>query len=49
MSAMHHDTSPDLRVIGSKLNDILEVRIKFPSWSQLIATLGHLSFFRFMM
>ncbi|KAG7021894.1 Hexokinase-2 [Cucurbita argyrosperma subsp. argyrosperma] len=25
MSAMHHDTSPDLKVIGSKLNDILEV------------------------
>lgn len=30
MSAMHHDTSPDLKVIGSKLNDILEVRIHFP-------------------
>lgn len=25
MSAMHHDTSPDLRVVGSKLKDILEV------------------------
>lgn len=30
MSAMHHDTSPDLRVVGSKLNDILEVCIQFP-------------------
>lgn len=26
MSAMHHDTSPDLKVVGSKLKDILEVR-----------------------
>lgn len=25
MSAMHHDTSPDLRVVGSKLKDILDV------------------------
>lgn len=25
MSAMHHDSSPDLRVVGSKLKDILEV------------------------
>lgn len=25
MSAMHHDTSPDLRVVGKKLKDILEV------------------------
>ncbi|XP_011093636.1 hexokinase-1 [Sesamum indicum] len=25
MSAMHHDTSPDLKVVGSKLKDILEV------------------------
>lgn len=25
MSAMHHDTSPDLRVVASKLKDILEV------------------------
>ncbi|XP_034223333.1 hexokinase-2-like isoform X2 [Prunus dulcis] len=25
MSAMHHDTSPDLRVVGSKLKDILEI------------------------
>lgn len=26
MSAMHSDTSPDLKVVGSKLKDILEVR-----------------------
>lgn len=25
MSAMHHDTSPDLREVGNKLKDILEV------------------------
>ncbi|XP_050388125.1 hexokinase-1 [Argentina anserina] len=25
MSAMHHDSSPDLRVVGSKLKDILEI------------------------
>ena len=25
MSAMHHDESPDLKVVGSKLKDILEV------------------------
>lgn len=25
MSAMHHDTSSDLRVVGAKLRDILEV------------------------
>lgn len=25
MSAIHHDTSPDLRVVGKKLKDILEV------------------------
>lgn len=25
MSAIHHDSSPDLRVVGSKLKDILEV------------------------
>jgi hypothetical protein len=25
MSAMHHDESSDLRVVGSKLKDILEV------------------------
>ncbi|KAK3028888.1 hypothetical protein RJ639_039897 [Escallonia herrerae] len=25
MSAMHHDTSPDLRVVGDKLKDILEI------------------------
>lgn len=25
MSAMHHDTSPDLRVVGKKLKDILEI------------------------
>lgn len=25
MSAMHHDTSPDLKVVGNKLQDILEV------------------------
>ena len=25
MSAMHHDTSSDLRVVGDKLKDILEV------------------------
>ncbi|KAI7739947.1 hypothetical protein M8C21_029349 [Ambrosia artemisiifolia] len=25
MSAMHHDTSEDLRVVGKKLNDILEI------------------------
>ncbi|XP_057977435.1 hexokinase-1-like [Malania oleifera] len=25
MSAMHHDTSPDLRVVGAKLKDILEI------------------------
>ena len=35
MSAMHHDTSPDLKVIGSKLNDILEVQIQFPFFSVL--------------
>lgn len=29
MSAMHSDTSPDLKVVGSKLKDILEVRL-FP-------------------
>lgn len=27
MSAMYSDTSPDLKVVGSKLKDILEVRI----------------------
>jgi len=27
MSAMHSDTSPDLKVVGSKLKDILEVRL----------------------
>lgn len=26
MSAMHHDTSSDLRVVGSKLKNVLEVR-----------------------
>jgi len=26
MSAMHHDTSSDLRVVGSKLKDVLEVK-----------------------
>jgi len=26
MSAMHHDTSSDLKVVGKKLKDILEVR-----------------------
>lgn len=26
MSAMHHDTSADLKVVGNKLKDILEVR-----------------------
>ncbi|KAK9066098.1 hypothetical protein SSX86_015500 [Deinandra increscens subsp. villosa] len=26
MSAMHHDTSPDLKVVGEKLKDILEIR-----------------------
>lgn len=26
MSAMHHDTSPDLKVVASKLKDVLEVR-----------------------
>ncbi|KAJ8755812.1 hypothetical protein K2173_024357 [Erythroxylum novogranatense] len=25
MSAMHHDTSPDLKVVGNKLKDILEI------------------------
>jgi hexokinase len=30
MSAMHHDTSPDLRVVGSKLKDILEVYDTLP-------------------
>ncbi|XVE70503.1 hypothetical protein DITRI_Ditri10aG0077600 [Diplodiscus trichospermus] len=25
MSAMHHDTSPDLKVVGAKLKDILEI------------------------
>lgn len=25
MSAMHHDTSSDLKVVGNKLRDILEV------------------------
>ena len=29
MSAMHSDTSPDLKVVGSKLKDILEVSISF--------------------
>ncbi|KAE8666851.1 Hexokinase-1 [Hibiscus syriacus] len=29
MSAMHHDTSPDLKVVAAKLNDILEVYNKF--------------------
>lgn len=28
MSAIHHDTSSDLKVVGTKLKDILEV--KFP-------------------
>lgn len=27
MSAMHHDTSSDLKVVGEKLKDILEVNI----------------------
>jgi len=27
MSAMHHDTSSDLKVVGKKLKDILEVRL----------------------
>lgn len=27
MSAMHSDTSPDLKVVGSKLKDILDVRL----------------------
>jgi hypothetical protein len=27
MSAMHQDTSSDLRVVGSKLKDVLEVKI----------------------
>lgn len=27
MSAMHHDISSDLRVVGDKLKDILEVDI----------------------
>ena len=29
MSAMHSDTSPDLKVVGSKLKDILEVRFSY--------------------
>lgn len=29
MSAMHHDMSPDLRVVGSKLKDILEVHCSY--------------------
>lgn len=29
MSAMHHDTSYDLKVVGTKLKDILEVYISF--------------------
>lgn len=29
MSAMHHDTSSDLSLVGSKLKDILEVCIYF--------------------
>jgi hypothetical protein len=31
MYAMHHDTSLDLRVVGSKLKDILEVYDTLPS------------------
>lgn len=27
MSAMHHDTTPDLKVVATKLKDILEVHI----------------------
>jgi len=27
MSAMHHDKSSDLRAVGSKLKDVLEVKI----------------------
>lgn len=29
MSAMHHDTSYDLKVVGSKLKELLEVYIIF--------------------
>lgn len=29
MSAMHHDTSSDLKVVGKKLKDILEVNEQF--------------------
>lgn len=29
MSAMHHDKSPDLKVVGTKLKNILEVRKSF--------------------
>lgn len=27
MSSIHHDTTPDLKVVGTKLKDILEVRM----------------------
>lgn len=33
MSAMHHDTSPDLNVVGSKLKDVFDVRFLYTCFS----------------
>lgn len=34
MSAMHHDASHDLKILGSKLKDIVGVRLFEPKWIQ---------------
>ena len=37
MSAMHHDTTSDLKVVGNKLKDILEVcKLFCPRWNTAI-------------
>ncbi|KAF9616032.1 hypothetical protein IFM89_027971 [Coptis chinensis] len=36
MSAMHHDTSPDLRVVGNKLKDVLGLLLSFATLLQRV-------------
>lgn len=45
MSAIHHDSSPDLRVVGSKLKDILEVLHSRITLACLAFTLIFITFF----
>lgn len=39
MSAMHHDTSPDLKVVGNKLKDILEISTTTLKTRKIVAEL----------